>query len=101
MKRTPTKEEKEIILDAVFTPLKAEVPLDSSAWLDALEAERKRFNSRLISCVPSTWLDDLLSGPNKVMLNEAGKWGCADIERLLNAVRERMVKATNKQIGEK
>ena len=55
-------------------------------------------SSRLIECVPRSWLDSLLSGPSAVLPTEAaGKWGCPDIERLLNALRERMTKAANEK----
>lgn len=40
-------------------------------------------------CVPSNWLDSLLTGPNKV-LPGSGKYSGPDIERLLNAIRERI-----------
>lgn len=56
-------------------------------------------SSRLIACVPHSWLDPLLTGPIAVMKNEAGKWGCLDIERLLTAIRERMTKAANARIS--
>ncbi len=52
-------------------------------------------SSRLIACVPTTWLDDLLTGPRAVLSGKGGTWGCPDIERLLNAIRERMTKAAN------
>lgn len=40
--------------------------------------------------VPSNWCDPLLTGPNKALLGEPGTWDCADIERLLNGIRERL-----------
>lgn len=52
-------------------------------------------SSRLIACVPTTWLDDLLTGPRAVLSGKGGTWGCPDIARLLNAIRERMTKAAN------
>lgn len=39
--------------------------------------------------VPHSWLDPLLNGPTAVLPDKAGKWGCDDIERLLNAIRNR------------
>lgn len=48
----------------------------------------------LIGCVPTTWLDDLLTGPTSALKrNGAGYWGCPDVERLLNAIRARMIAA--------
>lgn len=37
--------------------------------------------------VPTNWCDNLLTGPNRALTGEAGKWGCPDIENLLNAIR--------------
>lgn len=37
-------------------------------------------------CVPTTWLDPLLSGPEKVAEFHVG----ADVEKLLRAVRDRI-----------
>ncbi len=48
----------------------------------------------LAKLVPSNWTDPLLAGKNKALTGEAGKWGCPDIENLLNAIRER-IKAAN------
>lgn len=38
------------------------------------------------ACVPSNWLDPLLTGPKKIAEFHSGQ----DVERLLNAVRERI-----------
>ncbi len=57
--------------------------------LEALKSEDQRCE-HLIGCVPTSWLDDLLTGPNAVLKGKGGTWGCPDIERLLNAIRERM-----------
>jgi hypothetical protein len=37
--------------------------------------------------VPTNWCDNLLTGPNRALTGDAGKWGCSDIENLLNAIR--------------
>lgn len=42
--------------------------------------------------VPTSWLDPLLTGDDAV-LKGSGPWGCPDIERLLNAIRERIATA--------
>ena len=39
--------------------------------------------------IPHTWLDPLLSGPNAVI--NGYEFTCRDIERLLNAIRERVL----------
>jgi hypothetical protein len=51
---------------------------------ELIAAERER----LIALIPSSWLDSMLSGPNAVV----GKppWGCPDIERVLQAVKEKL-----------
>jgi hypothetical protein len=43
-----------------------------------------------IDSIPTSWLESLLTGAKSVMVNEAGKWGCPDVERLLTAVRDRI-----------
>lgn len=43
----------------------------------------------LAACIPSNWLDPLLTGPDAALRGN-GRWGCEDIERLLNGIRERM-----------
>jgi hypothetical protein len=42
--------------------------------------------------VPHTWLDPLLTGPSAVIGNPP--YTCEDIERLLNAVKERVRQAS-------
>jgi len=37
--------------------------------------------------VPKNWCDSLLTGDRKALTGQAGKWGCPDIENLLNAIR--------------
>lgn len=39
------------------------------------------------ACIPSNWLDPLLSGPKKI----AEFPSCPDVEKLLNAIRERIL----------
>jgi len=43
-----------------------------------------------VDAVPTSWLDDLLSGPDAALKGSGGTWGCPDIERLLNGVRDRI-----------
>jgi len=51
----------------------------------------KMIARRMVRLVPANWLDPLLTGPKAVI----GKppYYCPDIERLLNAVKERLRKA--------
>ena len=44
----------------------------------------------LADLVPTNWVDPLLSGPDKALTGEIGKWGCPDIENLLRAVKKRI-----------
>ena len=37
--------------------------------------------------VPTNWCDSLLTGERRALTGQAGKWGCPDIENLLNAIR--------------
>lgn len=60
-------------------PLRERNRVRSSAWMDDV-----------LNCVPHSWLDPLLTGEQAVLKGKGGTWGCPDIERLLNAVRERL-----------
>lgn len=51
----------------------------SSAWIDDV-----------LTCIPTNWCDPLLTGPTATLKGKGGTWGCPDIERLLNAVREQL-----------
>ena len=56
-----------------------------------LRAENKSLKAdvaRLRNCVPDTWLDSLLSGPDAV--ETIGSCGCPNTEKLLQAIRKRM-----------
>ena len=44
--------------------------------------------ARLRNCVPDTWLDSLLSGPDAVAT--IGSCGCPNTEKLLQAISKRM-----------
>jgi len=49
---------------------------------------RRQIAKELIDCLPTNWLDPMLTGKNAVL----GKnpWGCPDIENLINAIRKKM-----------
>jgi hypothetical protein len=56
-----------------------------------MEAQKVSFSeerSRLIACVPTTWLDPLLTGPDAVMGEPP--WNCPEVEVLLRAIKKRM-----------
>jgi len=44
----------------------------------------------MIAAIPTSWLDPLLSGKDEVM--GPHPWGCPQVERLLNAIKARLVK---------
>lgn len=73
------------------------VPLAPATWSDlrALVAVASETREPLSSLVPTNWLDPMLSGPNAVF-RDHGPWGCPDIERLLRAVKARIVEAEGK-----
>jgi hypothetical protein len=48
--------------------------------------------NRCASQIPTTWLDPLLTGKDAALTGEAGKWGCPDIENLLRAIKDRIIK---------
>ena len=56
---------------------------------------RERIVNECASQVPYTWLDDLLTGPKAVLKGNGGNWGCPDIERLLNAIKARILALSN------
>jgi len=51
---------------------------------------------RYADLVPTTWLDPLLTGPDKTLPGD-GPWGCPDIERLLTALKKRIAEAEKPQ----
>ena len=48
-----------------------------------------------LDAIPSSWLDPLLSGHEKALEGKPGTWNCADIERLLLAIRARINRLPN------
>ena len=58
----------------------------------------EKIKSAIRNCadqVPTTWLDDLLTGPNKVLHGNGGTWGCPEIENLCRAINARILKLAN------
>ena len=57
----------------------------------AIRASRDKLAKAAEGAIPSSWLDPLLSGPTSVLNgNQAGHWGCPEVEALLEAIRERV-----------
>ncbi len=52
----------------------------------AAETKEILLAEALIACIPTTWLDPLLSGDTSIKVPA----GCPDIEKLLNGIRARM-----------
>jgi len=46
----------------------------------------------VLKCIPTTWLDPLLTGDSKVI---HGAFDCRDIERLLRTIRDRILELPN------
>lgn len=72
--------------------------LEHADRLAAVRADRQESNRALIeecaACVPTNWLDPLLSGPEKIADFKDGP----AIERLLTAIRQRILAlSTGKQ----
>lgn len=44
------------------------------------------------NCVPTNWLDSLLSGRKRVLKGKPGTWSCPEIEELLLRVKARIEK---------
>lgn len=51
--------------------------------------------------VPTNWVDPLLTGDDKALTGEAGKWGCPDIENLLRAIKKRIENCVSHGISRK
>ena len=54
----------------------------------------KEEEESILEAFPSNWLDPMLTGPHAVL----GKppWGCPDVERLVAAIKDRVIVAMNK-----
>jgi hypothetical protein len=49
---------------------------------------RRQIAKELIDCIPTNWLDPLLTGKDSLLRNDP--WGCKEIEWLLNAIKNKM-----------
>ena len=58
---------------------------------DDIRSGYEKAKADAVAAIPTTWLDDLLTGPKAVLNGNAGKWGCPDIEKLLRAIRDRIL----------
>ena len=58
---------------------------------------RERIVRKCAEQVPTTWLDDLLTGPNAVLKGNGGTWGCPEIEALLKAIKSRILALSNEK----
>ena len=54
---------------------------------------KSELTGSLASLVPTTWLDPLLTGANKI-LPDGSSFGFKDIERLLRAIKKRIAEPT-------
>lgn len=66
----------------------------TAALTEVVREQREAQKEVDIAAIPSNWIDPILTGPESALGGRAGAWGCPDIERLLNAVRERIRAAT-------
>jgi len=77
-------------LDAVFTPT-------SCKWAKQCAAPAKKARREALEkLIPSNWCDPLLTGPDAALPAGKHTYTPTDIERLLNAIRER-VRAANEE----
>lgn len=54
----------------------------------AKQKARSKRDTAILEAIPATWLDSLLTGPDAVVAKSP--YDCPDIERLLQAIRERV-----------
>lgn len=66
-------------------------PFDADYYVHNVAAIIARHVNTDIARVPTNWLDPLLTGPNAVI--SGPPFDCQDIERLLKAVKERVIRA--------
>lgn len=79
-----------------MSPTAEELNREQRLRFDALHNESAALSpvrsEPLLAAIPSNWCDPLLTGPNAV-LPKGYSYTPADVERLLNAIRERLQKA--------
>lgn len=74
------------------TPRGTQPPHKGKPISTNVENGRSATSRRFASLIPTSWLDQLLTGPDAV-LKGTGPWGCPDIERLLLAIKKRISEA--------
>lgn len=56
---------------------------------------RERIVRECAEQVPTTWLDNLLTGPNAVLKGNGGTWGCPEIEAVCKGIKARILALSN------
>lgn len=74
--------------ESIVTKHNASLPSPPS--LAPQPAQPREVWDEVISLIPTSWLDPLLSGAKSALHGCAGKWGCPDIERLLQGIKARL-----------
>lgn len=83
------EQEYEFLKKLLTTEVRASQVDDLDAALAAARAEGR---AEAADMIPTTWIDPLLSGPGAVLSSKGdGHWGCPDIERLLRALKDRIL----------
>ncbi len=87
-------------LRSVSLTEKADYFLKYEAALTASEQSLAEANQRITTlkkalreaphAVPTTWLDPLLTGPDRVLTNESGNYNAKEIEELLRRLKARL-----------
>lgn len=63
----------------------------------AQDVRDNRLREAIRDAIPRSWLDPLLTGPKAVI--GSPPYTCSDIERLLNAIRERVTSTVREDGG--
>lgn len=72
-----------------------DVPVCLSCHNSAVVEAAQKMKDAMIAGIPDSWLDSLLTGPDEVMGEHP--WGCPTVERLVQAIKERLEKVTYEQ----
>lgn len=56
---------------------------------------RERIVRECAEQVPTTWLDNLLTGPNAVLKGNGGTWDCPEIEAVCKGIKARILALSN------
>lgn len=78
----------------------SKLKLGANEWAKARSQQRvvrERIVRECAEQVPTTWLDNLLTGPNAVLKGNGGTWGCPEIEAVCKGIKSRILALSNEK----